>query len=371
MAKANIDDRRRRHDRRKLQDRRRQASNASVNADFLPDVCSTYAIFLLILAAELLAVLLVVANTGLQGMTWAQLGLVSVEVQWVALASAALLCYLRPHLGKMTPLAAGSVSYLLVLAIAFIFAVIGQVLLKGLGRGFVDWWQVASHVLMGGLLSSILLRYLYLQQQLRNQQQAELQSRIQALQSRIQPHFLFNSMNSIASLIATDQDKAERVVEDLSDLFRASLAQATLVPISQELSLCEGYVRIEQLRLGERLQIIWNVDESLAGVLIPSLLLQPLLENAIGHGIEPLPEGGQVIVDIYTDEQDLVLSISNPMATIKSTPVTRVKGNQMALENIRHRLSAHFGDEACMLVQNDNNKFVTIIRINYSQCQQE
>lgn len=367
MDNAKIDNRRRIYDRRKQADRRKSVLPAYTSTDFLPDICSTYAIFLLILAAELLALLLAVADTGLRGLSWAQVGLISVEVQWIALASAALLCYLRPHLGRMNPMAAGGISYLLVLAIAFGLAVVGQFLLQDPSHGFIDWWQVASHVLMTGLLSSILLRYLYLQQQLRNQQQAELQARIQALQSRIQPHFLFNSMNTIASLIAVDQDKAERVVEDLSDLFRASLAQAVLVPIAQELSLCEAYVRIEQLRLGERLQVIWQVDESLTNIFIPSLLLQPLLENAIGHGIEPLPKGGQVLVDIYRDKDDLMLCISNPVVTTKSTQVS--KGNQMALENIQHRLSAHFGDAASMQVLRENGRFIIMIRIHYSQCQ--
>src|SRR5690554_5410204 len=215
----------------------------------------------------------------------------SFQVQWVVLVSAVILCRLRPRLRRWPPLRAGAVSYAVVLLVTLVFSILGQLLM----RGFfnlplkINLWELATSLLTAAILAGIGLRYLYLQQQLRNQQQGELDARIQALQSRIRPHFLFNSMNSIASLIATEPETAERVVEDLSELFRASLAEPTLIPIDAELALCRRYLEIEKLRLDKRLQVDWQVEPLPASTQIPSLLLQPLLENAVVHGIEPLP----------------------------------------------------------------------------------
>ena len=125
-------------------------------------------------------------------------------------------------------------------------------------------------------MSALLLRYFYLQSQWRRQQQAELRARIESLQARIRPHFLFNSLNSIASLVAIDPYKAEQAVLDLSDLFRASLAKpGTLVSWAEELELAKRYLSIEQYRLGERLQLDWQVDEVPDDLPIPQLTLQP------------------------------------------------------------------------------------------------
>ena len=123
----------------------------------------------------------------------------------------------------------------------------------------------------------MVLRWFYLQQQLQNREQAALKSRIQALQSRIRPHFLFNSMNSIASLIDIDPEAAEKMVVDLSELFRASLMEPGLVSIEDEIALCKQFVSIEQTRLGPRLAVEWNVDLSEGSFKIPSLMLQPLI----------------------------------------------------------------------------------------------
>ena len=126
--------------------------------------------------------------------------------------------------------------------------------------------------------ASILLYYLYLQQQIRVRERVELEARIQALQSRIRPHFLFNCMNMIASLIGSDPERAERVVEDMSDLFRYALSDTqTRVPLSEELSLCRRYMALEKVRLGDRLSTRWEIGDYGHGVEIPSLMLQPVL----------------------------------------------------------------------------------------------
>src|SRR5690606_2309540 len=199
------------------------------------------------------------------------------------------------------------------------------------------WWGVGTHLLLAAIFGGIVLRYFYIQQQLLTQEEAELTARIQALQSRIRPHFLFNSMNSIVSLIGSDPDRAERVVMDLSDLFRASLAAPGQVPLSQELNLCRQYIHIEQLRLGDRLNLQWQVGEFPEDCSIPSLLLQPVIENAIYHGIQPRSEGGTVEISVNARHNRMHITVRNPLPR----PADVAKpGDRIALANTRRRLQA-------------------------------
>lgn len=340
---------------------------------FLPDLCSSQSVFLLVLVAELLAVLLTIsASSGLQHFSWDKLAMISVQVQWIVVFSAIVLCRLRFWLGRQDHARAGAVAYALVLAIALVLCIAGQWIVFGAsGLAFIeeqhfslDGWLLLNNMVIAAILAGILLRYLYLQQQLRNQQQAEMQARIQALQSRIRPHFLFNSMNSIASLIATEPDTAERVVEDLSELFRASLAEPSLIPLERELQLCKHYLEIEQLRLGRRLQLDWQINSCNPNIKIPSLMLQPLVENAIFHGIEPLPKGGKITVKVSQNDKQLSIVISNPYLLAKKPQRNSEhaqRHNRMALDNIRRRLTAHFGTAARLSSSAENGVFTTYI----------
>ncbi|MDO3384410.1 sensor histidine kinase [Gilvimarinus sp. SDUM040013] len=335
----------------------------------IPNLCSGYALLLLVLAAELLAVLLAVSSSGLRYITWAHLGLVSFLVQWVVLSSAAILCYLQPKLIRLGAVAAGLISYAIVLLVTASYSIVGQWLLRGLDEHSIDWWPVANNLVIAALLAGIVLRYLYLQQLLRHQQEAELRARIQALQSRIEPHFLFNSMNSIASLIAVDPILAERQVEDLSDLLRASIAEAALIPAQRELQLCQSYLHIQQARLGERLKVGWQVEELPAGLVLPNLLMQPLVENAIKHGIEPSTQGGALTVRAAVEGDQLTLSVTNPKPAQRSDKPA--DGNRMALLNIQHRLAAHFGSAAQLKLNATEDEFTVSINIGLSACSRE
>ena len=207
----------------------------------------------------------------------------------------------------------------------------------------------------------MVLRYFYVQQQLREQEQSELQARIQALQSRIRPHFLFNSMNIIASLISVDPETAESVVEDLSELFRASLNDAgNQVLLTEELELCERYVRIEQLRLGDRLRLAWDIGEYPDATKIPLLTLQPLLENAIYHGIQPLPDGGTIAVTLRYDRNVVSVRITNPLPSAEYRAQTQ--GNKMAVNNIRSRLNVLYNDAAELTAEAEGDVYVTMLR---------
>ena len=319
---------------------------------FLPDLCQVQSLFYMVLVAELLVLVLVLSDTGLASFSWARLGLTSLFVQWVVLTSAVILCNTRPFLKHLNITAAVLVAYGLVVSVTLLFSLLAEWAFQGSEFHWqrVDWIAVANKVLIGAIITGLVFRYLYLQHQLRSQEQAELTARIQALQSRIRPHFLFNSMNIIASLIEVEPDTAERVVEDLSLLFRASLSESTNRPVSlqEEISLCERYVRIEGLRLGDRLQVDWDIDVDTEKIKIPMLTLQPLLENAIYHGIQPLPSGGIVKVRLHVAEGKFHIRVTNPVA-LESRD--HEKGNRMAVDNIRHRLRATYGSASDIQTQ--------------------
>lgn len=324
--------------------------------DFLPDLCKVQSVFTLILGGELLALALVLADNGLYPFNWEQLGTVSFLVQWIVLLSAALLCPLRPFLSRHSIVLAGFLSFGLVLTVTFVVSVTGQWLVRG---GQINVGQLLTNVLLAAIFAGIVLRYFYIQQQLLHQEEAELKARIQALQSRIRPHFLFNCMNSIVSLIGSDPEKAEHVVEDLSDLFRASLAEPGLVPVKHELALCKQYISIEQLRLGPRLKLDWQTENFPEHCTIPSLLLQPIVENAIYHGIQPRMDGGTVEISVAERDNQLHIKVRNPLPQRVET--ASKPGNRVAMDNIRHRLQAYYGERASFYAQPEGDVYVTKI----------
>ncbi len=305
---------------------------------------------------QLLVLALLVAEVGIRGINGYNLGLTSITVQWIGLGSAAVLCQLRAWFRRVSPVSAGTVAYGTVLLTTLMVGYLGKAAQGDTWRP--DWESLGNQLLLASLFAGVVLRYFYVQQQLHNQTQAELRARIQALQSRIRPHFLFNCMNSIASLIAVDPDAAERMVEDLSDLFRASLSEPGLIPLSKELDICRRFVRIEQTRLGERLQVAWQIDEAALTVKIPSLLLQPLIENAIYHGVQPLPAGGLVSIRVAKQGKVCRLEISNPLPDVNQL---NTKGNGLALENIRNRLAAHFGEGTQWFNQLDGGLYRLVV----------
>ena len=224
-------------------------------------------------------------------------------------------------------------------------------------------------MLFANFLVAFMLRQSTMRHRLRVRKAAEQTAKIQALQSRIRPHFLFNSMNVIASLIPVNPDKAEQVVEDLSELFRASLQRAgTFVRISEELDLCQRYLHIESLRLGERLRVQWQVETAPAAAEMPLLILQPLLENAIYHGIQPLPEGGTIRVEVYFTDDTMIARITNPLmqeAPAKlvdgdgspGRPRPPTKGHHIAIDNIRQRLDMVYGESAKLVTKQGSDRF--------------
>ena len=206
-------------------------------------------------------------------------------------------------------------------------------MLEFVGIGKAPW--LASAV-TGGLLAALLVTALVLRA--RGNTPAQTQARLTELQSRIRPHFLFNTLNSAIALVRAEPAKAEALLEDLSDLFRYALAEPNLTTtLAQEIELAQRYLSIEQVRFGERLQIQWQLDENVHSALLPPLLLQPLVENAIRHGVEPNPRGGKLQVRTEKRGNEALIQIIN---TIPPTPsASSTSGNGIALDNVRARLS--------------------------------
>jgi two-component system, LytTR family, sensor histidine kinase AlgZ len=188
------------------------------------------------------------------------------------------------------------------------------------------------------------------------------EARIQALQARIRPHFLYNSINAVLSLMRSDPRRAERALEDLADLFRVLMADnRTLAPISTEVELARQYLALEELRLGERLRVRWRIDGMPPDALVPPLVLQPLVENAVYHGIEPSDTGGEIEIDVGLAGNQLVMELRNPFPG----GGRHAAGNRMAIVNIRERLQLHFDAEASMRSEVKDGSYKVTIRIPY------
>jgi two-component system sensor histidine kinase AlgZ len=190
------------------------------------------------------------------------------------------------------------------------------------------------------------------------------EARLQALQARIRPHFLYNSLNAALSLIRTEPKRAERALLDLSDLFRVLMADnTTLAPMAREIELTRQYLAIETLRLGDRLIVDWALDASAADALLPPLTLQPLVENAVYHGIEPRADEGTIRIETRRKGKMVVLQVINPVADVPSGHPS----NNMATANIRERLALHFDVEASMSASMVEGVYTVRIEFPYNR----
>ena len=347
--------------------------NSDINTEnthpgLLPNFCDVRIVFLLILITELFALVLsIAAPTGYINF-WDYLAFISILIQWIALTNAALLCQFRHWLNSKPDKFSIPASFFIMLSVSFISALIFLKINHFLF--FDDIFSTAEK--LGDLflfrimaisvaIYAIVLRYFYIQRQWRLNIAAQAQSEIEALRARIRPHFLFNSMNTIASLVAISPEKAETAIEDLSDLFRASLSDKNLNTLGNEIELTESYLNIESLRMGSRLKVLWNIDNSLNNIQIPALSLQPLVENAIYHGIEPLTEGGKIHISTLKEGKHLVISIKNPLG--KLSRKLHQKGNQIAQNNIRQRMNLVYGNTAEFIINDTKETYTAVLKI--------
>jgi len=348
-------------------------NNGLVDQDdfFLPDFCNVRMVFAVILIAELLAIVLVLAPLESSNSRWEDLGVISLFIQWVALISTGVLCLVRPWLRKLNVNIAATASYVIL--------IVSTTLVSEVTYWAVRWIMVDPSTHLGwyigfllrnlgisAIVSALTLRYFYVQYQWAQNLEAKSQARIQALQSRIRPHFLFNSLNTIASLTRSQPELAEEATQDLADLFRGTLANTSHeVRLKDEWELSKRYLHIEKLRMGERLQVQWQVDTIPDDALIPQLTIQPLLENAIYHGIEHIRDGGTIQISGHLEKNIITITIINPMPEF-TRPLER-SSNKMAQENIRQRLSAVYGLQGRLTVNQTGTHYELSIRFPYLQ----
>lgn len=338
---------------------------------FLPDFCASRAVLVLVLIVELTAVVLTLARASSSIGFWTDLARTSAFLLWIGLAGAALLCWLRPRFERLT-VAQGSAAVLatitlLIAAIseaAFLFGRSEIAEATGTAGLFPQqrWPFLARNVGIGFVVSALALRYFYVTHQWRRNVEMQARARVHALQARIRPHFLFNSMNTIAALTRSDPSLAEQAVQDLADLFRANLSEKrNTITLEEELEVARIYQRIEQLRLGDRLKVVWDIGSLPMRATVPGLLLQPLLENAIYHGIEPLPQGGTVTVTGELSGGLITIVVRNPVAGGQSER----EGNRLALANIRERLALLYGERALVKAGRFDSEYVVTLRFPY------
>ena len=331
---------------------------------YLPDFCSAGTLFIVLLVAELVAIVLTLAAHEPEGQFLIQLSKTSFFVLWLALLGSAVMCQLRPRLESAGKTRAFVISFIILLITCVVVAELSwQLMWRFAGVTIIDDTH-SQFILRTFAISSICIalsmRYLYVSSEWRRSIVLEAQARISALQALIRPHFLFNSMNTIASLTRTDPRQAEEAVEDLSDLLRASLSSTrNRTSLKEELEVAAIYQRIEKLRLGDRLRVRWKIDELPMRARIPSLTIQPLIENAIYHGIELLPDGGDVTVTGKRDGRYVQISVSNPVAPGKASSKD---GNKMAMANIRQRFELAYGNRASVDIDDQDDSYTVTLR---------
>ena len=331
---------------------------------WLPEFCSLPTLFAVMIVAELVALVVVLAPDPSQRPWLPRLGVASVYVQWLALLNAVALCSMRQPLERLTPRAGFIVAWLVSITVTVLGSLVVWQMDQALGLGLTAAPGQGLRFLLGNavvaaLISAALLRYLFVLELWQERVEAASKAQVDALQARIRPHFLFNSMNTIASLIRTRPAEAERTVEDLSDLFRAALGSGdTPGTLGEELDLMDHYLRIEKLRLGDRLRVEIEADDLPRDLPLPRLLLQPLVENAIKHGVQPLANGGTIHISGRHPPGRVEITIRNPLP-----PDAAPKRNGHALQNIRARIEYHFGSRGELSVDPGGGEYAVTVRL--------
>lgn len=342
------------------------ASTPAPTTTWMPAFCSAPTLFVLMLVGELVALVIVLAPQDSPREWLPRLGTTSVYVQWLALLNAVVLCSLREPLQRRATFAgfvlAWSVAVATTALASWVVCRIDQALGFGLTVPAAESARfVFANAAICALIAAALLRYLFVLERWRERVHAAAKAQVEALQARIRPHFLFNSMNTIAGLIRARPADAERTVEDLAELFRAALgpddAPATL---GEELDLIDRYLDIERLRLGERLHLDIDVAALPRDLPLPRLLLQPLVENAVYHGIQPRPEGGTLSIHGRRDGDIVEIVFTNPLAAGAGAGARR---NGVALANVRARIGYHFGARGELRVEPQADRFVVRVRL--------
>lgn len=309
----------------------------NVELSRLPDLRNLGVLLRVLLAINLLGLIVVFARTA---------DLTALLEEFVALAA-----LLEPALIFSLLLAYLAAPYLSALSYVRGAAALALVAVAGVSVTYLSFAPLLGLAVSPGALARQIVWALlgvaallyYFRQRDRAISPALAEARLMALTARIRPHFLFNSLTAVLGVMRSDPRRAERALEELADLFRALMAEnRELVPLSEEIALCRQYLELERLRLSDRLEVRWHVEACPPDALVPPLMLQPLVENAVYHGIEPSEETGVLSITISRSREDVLIRLENPYHGAGS----HHPGNRMALDNIRERLMLYFDLEA-------------------------
>jgi two-component system, LytTR family, sensor histidine kinase AlgZ len=331
---------------------------------WLPQFCTLPTLFALMVVAEIVALVIAMAPDRVARSWLSELAIASVFVQWIALLNAVVLCSSRETLERLPSRLGFVVTWLLAVVTTALGSAVVYSMDHALGFGLTAppgaiWRFSLGNAAICALIAAALLRYLYIRELWQERVHAAAKAQVDALQARIRPHFLFNSMNTIASLIRKRPADAERAVEDLSDLFRAALGTREMLgTLGEELDLIGHYLRIEGLRLGERLRLDLDLSSLPRELPLPPLLLQPLVENAVYHGIQRMPDGGTLRMRGSNNAGMIEIVVHNPVPDDVAQP-----RNAHALANVRARIEYHFGDKGALIVQPARGEFTVTVRI--------
>ena len=327
--------------------------NQNTSADALPNFCNLGVVLRVLVAVNAFVLIAsVIRHPDLMDVAVDFVECLATVVP-VLLLSMMLLCPLRRPLARFSyPVGAASVVAielaLVTLVWCFAWFLSGDIDVALLVR----YWMFAASA------TGLLLGYFFLRNRAFSPALAE--ARLQALQARIRPHFLFNSINAVLSLVREEPKRAERALEDMADLFRVLMADnRKLATLGDEIALCRQYLALEQLRLGERLTVAWKIDTGLDHALFPLLVMQPLIENAVYHGIEPRIGGGIIEISVRRVGSQVETTVSNPYLPAHDHHA----GNKMALSNIRERLALHFDVEAALDARVSADTYEVRIRV--------
>jgi two-component system sensor histidine kinase AlgZ len=319
----------------------------------LPDLCNLGITMRVLLSVNAAALLLALPGSeGFGGWTARFLDWASV-IEPAVLLSIALVCGMRRILTREKPWVQVLAACIVVACVSVLCQVAAALVISQ----NATLWNLGAGAVVGAAVAGAFIAVFHWRAATRRPALAE--ARLAALSATIRPHFFFNALNAVLGVVRSDPRTAETMLEDLSALFRSLAASKPMVPLAEEVDTTRKYLAIETQRLGNRLQVQWHQEEGLEEVTIPQLTLQPLLENAVRHGVEPNIEPGVIRVKITRKGRDLLIAVDNPASgQPASTP-----GLQMALANIRERLMLLYDLEASLTASERSGRYLVVLRM--------
>lgn len=330
----------------------------------LTNLNSTKTVIRVAVFAQAVAIIIALAP-GLVEDRWYRLGLSTLLTQWIAMGTLTVLYFLsRFGLVNKSSMITGVLSISTLLLVTYLISHAGYFLLDVYGADLRS--SVTQFILLNLLISLIVgiigIEFFLVHTERNESIKAQARAELEALEARIRPHFLFNSLNSVSELIQINPNAAEQSVIGLSNLFRAALNAGHTISLEEEWKVVESYLALEKWRLGERLTVQQELPSPLPKIMVPSLCIQPLVENAVKHGIETRRDGGVIQLDIIEDHQNISIRIENPCTT-SCTAEHLKSGNGIAIENIRKRLYLEYGNKAHLAIQTTQDKFIAVLTL--------